>query len=304
MQTVLSIAMIYLFILGGVLLKRQFKEEVQEKTLVLLHFYIFAPMIVLWGITLKPLDFSLVTSLSAFLVTTILTFFLVLMVAKVLVPDRKDRAILTILPIISNTGNLGIAVGLFLFGEGSVPYTALMNVAMLGIAYILGAYTYSRGQFSIKDSITNVLKLPFIYATIAALLINYFQVPIHEQLMQVFQMGAYASISISLVVFGMQLYNTKINGDSLRLLNGVLAIKLLLIPFIGFLILSWIDMSDFVKKVTFMELIMPLALINTMLATLYDCKPQTVTKIVFVSSVLGFITIPLWLEIFEIWLGT
>jgi predicted permease len=41
-----------------------------------------------------------------------------------------------------------------------------------------------------------------------------------------------------------------------------------------------------IKGIIFIELMMPLAVANVNLASLYDCKPRVVTALVFLSSIL------------------
>jgi len=47
-----------------------------------------------------------------------------------------------------------------------------------------------------------------------------------------------------------------------------------------------VEMSPMVKGLLFLELIVPLAVANVNLASLYNCSPRTVTVQVFVTSVL------------------
>jgi len=91
---------------------------------------------------------------------------------------------------------------------------------------------------------------------------------------------------MQLFLFGIYLYGTKIKEISKRLLFWVLGFKFVVLPFIAFLVLTQLDLDKTIKGIIFIELMMPLAVANVNLASLYDCKPRLTTALVFVSSFL------------------
>lgn len=68
-------------------------------------------------------------------------------------------------------------------------------------------------------------------------------------------------------------------------------------PAIAFVVLVNIEMDSMIKGIIFIELLMPLAVANVNLASLYECKPRVVTALVFISSVLFLGIIFLGVEI-------
>jgi predicted permease len=54
-----------------------------------------------------------------------------------------------------------------------------------------------------------------------------------------------------------------------------------------------------IKGVIFIELIMPLAVANVNFASLYDCKPEVVASLVFISSFLFLAIILVAVKILE-----
>ena len=52
------------------------------------------------------------------------------------------------------------------------------------------------------------------------------------------------------------------------------------------MVLVNIELDPMIKGIIFIELMMPLAVANVNLASLYDCSPRVVTALVFLSSVL------------------
>jgi hypothetical protein len=114
--------------------------------------------------------------------------------------------------------------------------------------------------------------------------------------MNMLMMGAYASMTMQLFLFGIYLYGTKIKEISRRLVIWVLSLKFIVLPLIAFVVLSNIEMDRMIKGIVFIELMMPLAIANVNLASLYECKPRVVTALVFFSSLLFLGVIFLGLE--------
>jgi predicted permease len=62
--------------------------------------------------------------------------------------------------------------------------------------------------------------------------------------------------------------------------------KFILIPLASTFILSFTDLSLFVQGIILMEMLVPLAVANINLASLYDCKPKVVTTLILLSTLL------------------
>jgi hypothetical protein len=208
------------------------------------------------------------------------------LLGKRLFADGKERSIFVVSGLIGNTANLGIPVGIVLFGEASIPYTTIINIANVFFAYTVGVYFYSRGNFSVKASLRNIVKLPVLWAALAAILCNLAGMTLHPAIDRVLEMGAYASIVVQLMIFGIYLHSVEIKAVNLRLLAGVHATKFLVLPLAAAVILSMIELPPMVKGILFMELLMPLAIANVNFASLYDCRPRDLTVLILLTSLL------------------
>jgi len=160
---------------------------------------------------------------------------------------------------VGNTGNIGIPLGITLFGVESVIYTTLINIANVFVVYILGVYIYSRGSFSIKRSLFNIIKIPIIPASIIVITLNLNGVTFHPQIQEFFKMGAYAGIVLQLFLLGTFLYGIELTNIKKSLFIGVMSQKFFIIPLATALILSFSDFSLYVQGIIFMEMIVPLA---------------------------------------------
>jgi predicted permease len=285
-ETLLSITFVYVFILLGYIAKRIFKEEMDSKTLTLFSVYFLQAFVTVWGFSTTKLSTEHLFVPIYYIGIISVIFFPMLLVAKKLFPDPKERAIFSIAGFVGNTGNIGIPLGIALFGMNSVIYTTLINIANVFVVYVLGVYIYSRGSFSIKKSLLNIIKIPIIPASIIAITLNLNEVEIHPQIQEFFKMGAYAGIVLQLFLLGTFLYGIKLANIKKSLFIGVISQKFIIIPMATAIILSFSHFSLYVQGIIFMEMIVPLAVANINLASLYNCRPQNVTSLILLSTVL------------------
>ena len=282
----LAIAAIYIFILVGYSAKFFFKEKIDEKSFNLLSVYFLQVFLTFWGLLKRPLDSELLLAPIIYLgiISVVLVFTFLL--ARKLFSDDKERSIASIAALIGNTGNLGIPIGIAVFGEESIPFTTLINLMNVFIVYTMGVYFYSRGHFSIKESIKNIFKLPILWFAILALSINVYQIQLPFEIMRVLEMGAYASMVLQMIILGMYLQGVRLSHLNLKLIGHINIIKFVVLPAFAFFILQLTPFSSMVKGILFLELCVPLAVSNVNLASLYNCKPKDITALIFISSLL------------------
>jgi len=284
--TLFSILFVYVFILLGYMAKRIFKEDMSTKTLTLMSVYFLQPFVTVWGFSTAKLHTEHAMVPLLYLAILLMVLIPTVFLAKLIFTDIKERAIFSIAGFVGNTGNIGIPLGIALFGEQSVIYTTLINIANVFVVYIIGVYIYSRGSFSMKDSLFNIVKIPIIPASIIAILINIYNVPLSTQIQEFLKMGAYAGIVLQLFLLGTFLQGTRIKELSTKLLLTTMSQKFIIIPLATALILSYTDLPLIVQGIIFMEMMVPLAVANINLASLYDCRPKDVTSLILLSTLL------------------
>ncbi len=286
MDSFFSVIFIYLFIVLGWFAKRIFGKRVDEKSLVVLSVYIFQPFLTFWGLLQRPLDMELLAAPLLFFALCLFIIAINVFIAKRVFADARERSIFTIASVIGNTGNLGVPLGLALFGEASLPYTTLINLANVFLVYGLGAYFYSRGSFDAKRSLQNTLKLPILWFALLAIVLNLMHFKPSQAFSMFLQMGAFTAIVIQLFILGAYLEKITIKTIDMKLTLAITTMKFLLLPLLTFAILLPLPIDTFTKKVLFMEMMMPIAIANVNLAALYHCKELIVTSLIFITTLL------------------
>ncbi len=270
----------------GYIAKRSFKEQIDDKTITLLNVYFLQVFLTFWGLLLHPIDITLFYAPAIYLVIVLLVLLLSALFASKLFNKKKEYSIAIVAALIGNTGNLGIPLNIAIFGEASIPYTTIINLMNVFVVYTIGVYFYSRGNFDVKTSLKNIVKLPILWAAMLAIFLSLWGYRPSKNIMNMLMMGAYASMTMQLFLFGIYLYGTKIREINKKLITWVITFKFIILPLAAFSLLYFIELDPMIKGVLFIELLMPLAVANVNLASLYECEPKIVTALVFISSVL------------------
>lgn len=281
----MSVLSIYIFILIGFVAKKIYKDEINQKTLIILSIFFFQPMLTFWGLTRAPISYDLLATPIVYFLIVLISMILFLFLAKRLLSDQKDKSILIAASLIGNTGNLGIPLGIAIFGESSIAFTSIINIANVFFIYTFGIYFYARSGYTIKQSIISMAKIPIIWVAIIALLFNYFEFQIPTHLDKILEMGSYTTIVTQLVIFGVYLSELNLKTIDYKLSAYTSIFKLILLPLIGYLIISLVDLSPQIKAILLLQLMLPLAVNNVNIAALYNCKPISTAGAIVVSSV-------------------
>jgi predicted permease len=269
----------------GFLAKKFFKDQIDDKTITLLNVYFLQVFLTFWGLLIKPINTSLFIAPGIYLLIVTISVTITAITAKWFFKDKKEYSIATVAAIIGNTGNLGIPLNIAIFGEDSIQYTTIVNLVNIFVVYTVGVFYYSRGSFDTKTSFKNIFKLPILWAAILAIFLSLNGYKPQKVVLDTLMMGAYASMTMQLFLFGIYLYGTTIKELNKILISWVMGFKFLFLPLVTFIILSFFELDKMVKGIIFIELIMPLAVANVNLASLYDSKPKTVTSLVLISSI-------------------
>ncbi|MEM5557802.1 AEC family transporter [Aliarcobacter cryaerophilus] len=300
----LSVLPIYFFIFLGFIAKKNLKTQIDEKTLVLLSLYFLQPIMIFWGLTKEPINYEFVLSPIFFLICMGSTLLLMLLYSKFLFSSKTDENIFLATALIGNTGNLGIPLGIALFGVESVPYTSIINIANIFFMYTISIYFFARDKFNFKESIKSIFKIPVIWFAIFALAFNYFEFKIPKEFDFALQMGAYTSLTLQLIIFGTYLYSVKVKTIPWKLSLQISFAKHILLPIIGIIVVvNFTNFNPMIASILIMELMMPLAVNNVNFSVVYNTKPTDVAATILVSSAIFIAILHFYIEIIDYFIG-
>lgn len=268
----------------GFVFKRTFTTDVNEKSFVLLNLYILQPILIFWGLTRTPLDLNFILSPIIYFIAVFITLLIAYFYSKRFIKDLQDKSIFMASSMVGNTGNLGIPLGIALFGVQSVPYTSILNIANIFFIYIFSVYFFAGDKFKFSDALKEIFKIPAIWSAVFAITFNSLEFSMSVDFEKVFTMGAYAAIVMQLILFGIFMAQVKIKSANYKLSFNILLFKHILLPLVGLAVIFNFDIAPMIAAIIFLELIVPLAVNNVNLSALYDCKPIDTTVAVLIST--------------------
>ena len=226
-----------------------------------------------------------------------------LIIHKKIFSDSKDQSIYLASSLVGNTGNLGIPLGIALFGMASVPYTSILNIANVFFIYLFSVYFFAKDQFSFKQALNSIFKIPAIWFALIALGFNYYQLPIGVHFNRILEMGSYTAIVMQLVIFGIYLSQVKVKTTAWKLSFHITFVKHILLPLVGLGVIFLSDLNPYVAAILLMELMVPLAVNNVNIAALYNCRPHDVTSAILISSLAFIGLIYFYLQLIKYFFG-
>ena len=279
----LGVVGIYIFIVLGFLAKKQFK--IDAKTLVILSTYYLQPFLTLWGIMLMPINKHLILAPAFYLVAVFValpfTYFFSLSLK-----DKKDRIIATLTPLIGNTGNLGIPISYFLWGDFGAMIATLINLANIFFIYSFGIFFFAKGEYSFKDAFKKIIKIPVMWFGVLALILNLKGIYFDKEIMKVLEMGAFASIVTQLMIFGAYIAEIKVNVNDKMLILITIINKFFVFVLVGFIVLKLLGVNHKYFWPILLEISTPLAITNVNLAALFNLYPEKVSFLILLTSFL------------------
>ncbi len=287
-----GVILLYVFVAIGYAWRKYFAPNFVEQEFTKLNVYFMQPLLVFWGFSKYDVTQEVLTSALVYFVLSIVLIFLFQVIAKLLFKDPKKRAIYVMSSVLGNTGNLGIPMGLIIFGPESLPYTTALNLANVINNSLFGVYGYSRGSFSIKASLFNILKFPLLWANLIAITINILGIRFEGSVGNFLEIAGHTSLSLQLMLLGVFLARGIGETVEWKLWIHLFIFKFVIITGIGVALVLWLDWGWFLGGILLMELIVPPAVNNINLASLYDCYPFKVAKIVFVFTMMAAVLVP------------
>jgi malate permease and related proteins len=201
-----------------------------------------------------------------------------------------------------NSGNYGVPVILFAFGETGFQYAVIMMVIQSLLMNTVGLYFAAKGSKSggtLKDSLVKILKMPVVYGSVAGLLMQIGSLPVPDFLYNGINLIASATIPTIMLVLGMQLANISKKNVQLKELSAVLVIRLVASPIIAYAITVLLNLDSLLSSVLIVLAAMPTAANTTMFAVQFDTEPDLVSFSTLVTTSISIISVPLMIMLFS-----
>ena len=265
--------------------------SVDSRSLGRVVFYVFSPILVfnlllhtqlssdqIAATMIYTVLVALVVGIVAFLLGTLLHF------------ERPMLMALIITAAFGNTGNYGLPLVSFAFGQEALAFATLnfvMSVVMFNTAGVLVA---SLGHMDLKTAALGIFKVPAVYGVLLAGALNYLHLTLPTALERTVELASNGSIPVMLILLGLELSRVQWS-HSIRAVGLSAALKLLAGPAVGLLLAGLFGFQGAARQGNIIETAMPAAVTTTVLATEYGLDTSLVTAMVFLGTILSPLTL-------------
>ena len=257
---------------------------------IILPFYLFSA-ILNSGSAVDPKGVLLTLGLS--LGMFLLSGLVALVIVPLLRPPAGDRGVYLFETMCGNVTYIGIPVCAAVLGGNAAFYGSLLNIPYNLLCFSLGIWLLA-GKLPLKKILN-----PAFLSGVAAAILYLLRVPVPSVLLDGCAFIGQATSPCAMLVIGSVLGSVSFK----EIFTEWRAIPYVLIRLVGLgalmaLLLSFIDVDPVLKGVVILMASMPAATNSTMLCTIYGGNRALSAKLIFLSTALSIVTIPLWAAVY------
>lgn len=186
----------------------------------------------------------------------------------------------------TNSGNIGLPLAVFAFGEQALPAAVVLFLVENGLHFTLGTYLMDH-----RAPLYKVLIQPIVAATLIGIAFSLFRWDVPTPVRETVNLLGQASIPLLLFALGTRL--TRIDFSEWRI--GVLGA--ILCPLTGvtmvLLVRPFLDLTPIQTSLLLVFGALPPAVLNYLVAEQYQQEPGKVASIVLIGNLAGFISLPI-----------
>ena len=244
------------------------------------------PCVIFYSLTVSNIDINLFFRFSYYIILYVAIFaFIGIIVIKFL---KKD--IYRLLPpiILPNTGNMGMPLCLFAYGNLGLAIATATTAMILVFHFSIGILLASR-KFSIKPLVSCVS----IYALLFTLFFVYYKIPVPKFLENATFLIGYSSIFLVLMSLGVALAKLKVFEFKESFVYSIT--RVIVGPIVGFGFVKFFDLSGIEAGVMFIQASMPSAILTYLIAEIYSPRriSDSIASTVVLSTFMSFLTLPI-----------
>ncbi len=215
-----------------------------------------------------------------------------LIVVPLLKPPQGDRGVYLFELMCGNVTYIGIPVCAAILGGSASFYASLLNIPYNLICFSLGVWLLA-GKLPLKKILN-----PAFLAGVAAAVLYSLRVPVPKVILDGCSFIGQATSPCAMLVIGSVLGSVPIR----QIFTEWRAIPYVILRLVGIaalvaFLLSFTDIDPVLKGVLILMAAMPAATNSTMLCTIYGGNRELSAKLIFLSTALSAVTIPLWATI-------
>jgi len=241
----------------------------------------------------KDLLYESMLVLAAFTFLEFLGLLLGFTAAKLLRANPLEKRIWIFASAFSNVGYMGYPVITAVFGDSALIFASMVNISFNILAYSLGVRVIDPNQRNTKYAWRRIFVTPIMIATVLGLICFVTSFSLPTPVTNGVQYVANLTTPLSMLLLGAILGKSDIKG----LFAGwkvyvVLLIRHFILPLIALVLCRLFIHNQMALGVVVVLCAMPVASVTAIFAQKYNAGAEQAARIVFISTVLSLITVP------------
>ncbi len=246
------------------------------------------PALVIFALTAGGVSFEVFSEFFIYAIILLTSFGIVGLIFLIIMKKDYIRELPTF--ILPNTGNMGIPICLFAYGEFGMGIAAAISSLVVLLHFTLNIFLAKRAF----DFIT-IFKSPAFYAIIITVLFLYFDQPFPQFVMNTVMLLAYGMIVMILMSLGVALTQMKVFSFKDAVITSIG--RVIIGPLIGLIVIKIFNLSGVSAGVVLIQSSMPSAILCYLVASMYSPKEivDNISSTIVVSTLMSLVTIPITL---------
>jgi malate permease and related proteins len=278
----------------GMVLARVFSLD--SHTLSRLSLYLFSPTLVFTSIYHSQLGKESASVTAFVLISFGLMAVFSYGVIKAMRFDRVTSSAFMLSTLFVNAGNFGLPLDLFAFGQEGLNRAVIYYVGNSILTQSAAVFVAARGIISNRDALAQVFRMPIVYAATLALLFNANQWQIPEPLSKSLDLISGGTIPLVLVILGVELSRVSLSSDFLTVGMATFS-RLVVASVMAFALAAIMGLEGVTRSVCILEASTPTAVLVAVLSSEFKVRPDIVTSVVFISTILSIVSMTLLIGI-------
>lgn len=267
-------------------------EKFDPRTLSNLTIYVLTPSLVFHRLYVSPLSLAAIGRIFGYTVGVVLAMLVVAyLVGGAFGLNQVDRSTFVLTVALFNAGNMGLPVILFGFGEAGLSVAVVLVVSHIVMTNTVGVFLAARARGNRAEALRQIFLLPGLYAIALAFVLGQAGVQLPQMILGPVQLLGNAAIPVSTLILGIQLANSKVLREHLRLASAASTLRLLVAPALAALLLPLFGFTGLGFRVLLIQSAMPSAVYSVILSSKFDANASLASTTVLLSTVLSALTL-------------
>jgi hypothetical protein len=192
--------------------------------------------------------------------------------------------------IFGNTGNIGLPLALFAFGQTGLGLAVVVFAVMAVMSFTFGIWMVAGGGSPFR-----VLKEPMVGATILGALFMWqgWQTPLW--ITNTLELAGQMAIPLMLITLGVAV--ARLHPKGLARATVLSLLKVVICTAVGWMVGRWFGLPDMAFAILVLQVATPVAVTAYLIAEKYRADAESVAGLVVVSTLVSVVALPLTLAV-------